>query len=131
MHRQFSKSFRALLVVVASAALILPGCGRVNARRLSLDKSLATRSLDEFLGAWKQGESATRLEGQSPPIIGRDPDWDRGAVLVEYKVVEPTDDGTNVHVPVQLVLKTTEGPQVKETVTYVVGTSPKITVFRE
>ena len=46
-----------------------------------------------------------------------------------------TGDGksveANLYVPVNLTLKMTNGKQVKKKVTYIVGTSPYLTVFRD
>ena len=41
------------------------------------------------------------------------------------------NDGTNLHMPVELTLKSAEGKESKSKVVYVVGTSPVVTVIRE
>jgi hypothetical protein len=40
------------------------------------------------------------------------------------------NDGTNLHIPVELTLKDDKGKESKPKVLYIVGTSPVVTVFR-
>ncbi len=67
----------------------------------------------------------------SPSIVAQDLDWLGGAKLVAFQV---SGDGkpieANLYVPVDLTLKMPNGKQVKKKATYVVGTSPYLTVFR-
>lgn len=104
------------------------GCG-YSARNLSLDPDLARRSCTELLDAWKGGKTVKDL---LPAITARDEDWEGGAELVAYELLPgETSDGTNLHIPVRLTLKKPKGKETKTDVTYVVGTSPVVTVFRE
>jgi hypothetical protein len=116
--------------LLALAALMVAGCGAYN-KPMPLDKQVAKDSFKAFLDAWKAGEQQTALKDKTPSIVGGDPDWGAGAKLIDYKVVEQEkDDGSNLHPTAELVLQTAEGRQTSK-ITYVVGTSPVITVFRE
>lgn len=103
------------------------GCSH-SARNYSLDPDKAEKSCVTFMEAWKGGK---RVGDLHPEIIARDEAWEGEFKLVSYELQPGTSDGTNLHIPVKLTMKNPKGKEVKETVTYVVGTSPKVTVFRE
>ncbi len=112
--------------------LIVGGCDDRPTKPVPLDKQVAKDSFKAFLDAWQAGEQQSALKQKTPEIIGGDPDWEAGAKLVSYKLIEmERDDGANLHPTAELVLQTAEGRQPPQKITYVVGTSPKITVFRE
>ena len=113
------------LVAVSLACHI--GC-TPSAQSLALDKNVARKSLQTFLETWQQGGDSKALQTKSPSIIGRDPDWDGGRKLTQFALGEETDDGTNLHVVVTLTLDGDEAKSAKTT--YVVGTSPVITIQR-
>jgi hypothetical protein len=123
---------RALLawIVALIATACLAGCG-ARQRAAPLDVELAREVLKTSLEAWKKGDSADSLKNGSPSIIAQDPDWVTGARLVAY-----TSDGDdrrvaeNLFVPVKLTLKLKNGKQATKNVTYVIGTSPQVMVFR-
>jgi hypothetical protein len=95
-----------------------------------LDDAVARESLTTVLEAWKEGKRPASLREGTPEIIASDPDWEGGARLVSYRVSEPvTNDGANLHVPVELELEDGSGKRTKQTTVYIVGTNPKITVF--
>jgi hypothetical protein len=116
--------------VVVLAAASLAGCG-VRQRAAPLDVRLAREVLKTSLEAWKKGDPAETLKNGSPSIIAQDPDWVAGARLVAY-----TLDGDhkrvaeNLFVPVKLTLKLKNGKHATKDVTYVIGTSPNVMVFR-
>ena len=107
--------------------LALAGCGRT-ARDLALDKEAARQSLTAFLDCWKEGKTVDTLQAREPPITGRDTDWDNGLKLTDYKIVSELEDGTNAMIATELTLTGQSAPR---KVTYVVGTSPVITIFRD
>lgn len=112
----------------AAAVLILCGCD-TSARSLSLDESKARESLNTALDAWKAGKS---LDDLKPEITVGEWDWRAGKKLVDYEILpDERSDGTNLHIPVRLVLEEKKGKSSKPEVIYVVGTSPVITVFRQ
>ena len=71
------------------------------------------------------------MKNSTPAITAQDLDWLGGAKLVNYEV---TGDGktieANLFVPVTLTMKTPAGKEVKKKVTYIVATSPYLSVFR-
>jgi hypothetical protein len=84
------------------------------------------------LESWKNGQSPESLQKASPPIIVQDLDWTSGAKLMEFEILEggePVD--ANLYAQVKLKLRDSAGSDTNRTVTYVVGTSPKLTVFRD
>ena len=116
---------RRLLVLLC---LVIPGCSS-EGRTLSLDKEAARDACQDFLTAWKTGEKTSEL---APDIIGRDEDWDAGQKLVNFELLpNEMDGGSNLHIPVRLTLKKVQGGESQLNVTYIVGTSPQVTVFRE
>lgn len=118
------RAFGLLALVILAGS----GCGH-SARNLSLDPELARKSCTQFLDAWKGGKTVKDL---LPAIIARDEDWEGGAELVAYELLpDERSDGTNLHIPIRLTLKKPKGKETKTDVTYVVGTSPAVSVFRE
>ena len=117
-----------LVALIATACLA--GCG-VRERAAPLDVELAREALKTSLEAWKKGDSPDTLKNGSPSIIAQDPDWVTGARLVAYTL--DGDDkrvAENLFVPVKLTLKLKNGKQATKNVTYVIGTSPQVMVFR-
>lgn len=116
----------AVLAGLAAAA----GCGGGPvAAPVEPDKARA--ALRTTLDAWKAGKSADSLAHADPPIVAQDLDWMAGAALTDYQLL---DDGTpqdaNLRARVRLSLKTRQGKAVTKAAVYVVGTDPKLTVFR-
>ena len=114
------------LGVAALALAAIVGCGPKAAK---LDKQTATTALNTFLEAWKKGETPQDLKAKSPPIIAGDDDFVAARKLVDFKVIDAEkNDGSNLHALVELTLA--EGTATrKRQVTYIVGTSPVITIF--
>ncbi|MCE9529057.1 MAG: hypothetical protein K8R36_23665, partial [Planctomycetales bacterium] len=78
------------------------------------------------------GDTPETLQEQDPPIIVQDFDWLGGAKLVAFEILDddkPVD--ANLVAKVKLTLKDKAGAQTEKTVTYLVGTAPKMTVFRD
>ncbi len=129
METRARRSSSAWLVAVITSAS-LAGCG-VSQRAAPLDVVLAREVLNTSLEAWKKGESPDSLKNGSPSIIAQDPDWVTGARLVAYAPDgEDNRVAENLFVPVKLTLKLKNGKQVTKNVTYVIGTSPQVMVFR-
>ncbi len=105
----------------------LTGCQK-GARSLSLDPEKARESCTAALTAWKEGKKPADLK---PGIIVGDETWDAGKALTAFELLPGEEnDGTNLHVPVQLTLKDDKGKESRSKVLYIVGTSPVVTVFR-
>ena len=100
-------------------------------RAAPVDPGRAREALKTALDGWKKGETPAALNQYTPPITAQDLDWLAGAKLLDYGVI---DDGksieANLYIPVALNLKMANGKEAKKKVTYVVGTSPYLTVFR-
>lgn len=121
---------RVLTVVLLTVSLSA-GCGSSGSAP-GLDEAVAKNSLTQVLDAWKQGQTPETLQQASPSIIAVDFQWQAGQRLVRYQVLEPsTNDGSNLHVRVELELEDGAGVRSKQTTKYTVGTSPKITVFSQ
>ncbi len=104
----------------------LSGCQR-GTPSFALDPPLAHAALEKALQAWVDGQKPKDLQ---PEIIIGDVDWNNGKKLVSYEILirEETSDGSNLHIPVKRRFKT--GSQVSDSqVAYIVGTSPKVTIF--
>ena len=106
--------------------LLAAGCADRPAAR-PVEPEAARRALRTTLDAWKAGRPIESVAGDVPPVVAQDFDWLAGAKLDGYEVI---GDGTpldaNLRVPVKLSLR---GKPAK-TVHYVVGTDPRLTVFR-
>jgi hypothetical protein len=119
---------RIACVVICAALAGCPGGPRTAA---PVEPDTARTALKTTLDAWKAGQDSASLAQASPPIIAQDLDWMTGAKLMNYELI---DDGTpedaNLRVRVKLTLRDAQGKETTKTAIYVVGTDPKITVFR-
>ena len=125
----------ACLVVLAT--LLLPGCSNSSVAN-PVDVPQARDALKIALDAWKKGETSQSLASSSTPMTVQDFEWDTGAKLIDYQLVDDgRADGPNLRIQVKL---TTIGEPVKgkkeakpaeKKASYVVGTSPRLTVFRD
>jgi hypothetical protein len=128
-----------LWIVAASlgvlATLLLSGCSS-SSRAHAVDVPQARDALKLALDAWKQGQDPKSLASASTPMIVQDFEWAAGTKLVDYQII---DDGkaedANLRVQVKLALNAvqgkTAGKSAEKKVWYLVGTSPKVTVFRD
>lgn len=121
--------FRAISLMLV---LTLAGCGSSGVNPNPVDPERAREVLKTTLESWKKGEAMSSLSTASPAITAQDFDWMNGASLVSYQLV---DEGktmdANLLVAVNLIIKTKDGKEVKKSVSYLVTTSPAITVFRD
>jgi hypothetical protein len=120
---------RCFVLPLLLAIALSPGCS--GSQATPVDAERAREALKTTLDGWKKGETPEALNKSMPAITAQDLDWLSGSKLVDYTV---TGDGksmeANLYVPVTLTMKTSKGKEVKKKVTYVVGTSPHLTVFR-
>jgi len=126
LRHRLARSLAVLLLLLAFAA----GCtGRRNA---PVDAAKAREVLRTALDSWKKGDKADALQSASPPIYVIDPEWQGGAVLKDYQIV---DDGKEMDAhlfsSVKLTLRGSGGQEVKREVTYVISTAPNLTVSRK
>jgi hypothetical protein len=128
MYRNIRPRKAARRLTVLVVGLCLAGCGA--GAKLSLDENLARESFRAALESWKKGEKPEALQERSLAIIMTDPDWGAGRRLVSYTVRDKEfNDGYNLHCTVELVFAG-NGDGIRRVVTYIVGTSPVITIFR-
>lgn len=114
-----------LLACVALISAI--GCGR----NYAVDGNLAQDKLKLALDAWRQGQTPEQLQAQGEQIAVQDPDWERGAKLSDYQILEVSEpEGPNLYCTVELSLEDPQGKPVKSSVRYCVTTNPNVTVFR-
>lgn len=125
-------NFRPVFHLSSLAAMLLgfaiSGCQQ-SARDLALDEAQAREACKTALEAW---QAAKKPEDLKPDIIASDYAWNAGSELVSFEFLPgESSDGTNLHIPVQLTLKDGKGRESSSTATYVVGTSPVVTVIRD
>ena len=102
------------------------GCEHAG-RSYSLDEELARSSLQGALQAWVDGQSPEDLQ---PTIIMGDQGWSKGRKLRSFEILpdEETTDGSNLYIRVKRKFVDESGTS-ESKVTYIVGTSPSITIF--
>ncbi|MDB5386478.1 MAG: hypothetical protein JWM11_2124 [Planctomycetaceae bacterium] len=128
MNAHWIKQLSCLLFVLGMFCFTLPGCSTGEGRNLPLNKDAAHQACESFLAAWKSGDRSIDLE---PDIIGKDEDWSAGQKLISFEFLpDERSDGSNLHIPVRLTLANAQRQQSVLDVTYIVGTYPSVTVFR-
>jgi hypothetical protein len=117
------------LVAVACVALVRYG----SSRRLDpVNVSQAREALQKILQCWKDGHPPDEMQKASPPVFVQDFDWLAGRQLASFEIApDHRTDDVNLHCAVRLRIKSVGGDEVQKDVTYVVTTSPVVTVFRE
>ena len=125
--------------LVALASLCLSGCSGYR-QAGPVDAPRAREALKAALDQWKNGADAGSLGSSSTPMVARDFEWDQGAKLLDYQVIDDREEGANLRVQVRLSLSEAgkgkgkdkgKGKVVEKRAWYVVGTSPSLTVFRD
>jgi hypothetical protein len=112
--------------------LVLSGCSD-SRRPGAVDPPLAREALKTALDHWKNGEDSKSLESSATPMTAQDFEWAAGAKLVDYQIL---DEGHVEDANLRVQVKITLGPQgknkaVEKKASYVIGTSPSVTVFRD
>jgi hypothetical protein len=116
----------------AMLILTLSGCSSSSAHAVDLPR--AREALKTALDHWKEGESPNSLASAATPMTVQDLEWEGGAKLIDYQIV---DDGqpadANLRVKVRLTTSGTKAgnKNTEKTVSYLVTTSPSVTVFRD
>ena len=109
--------------------LIVTGCGDKVGAPVKLD--VAQQTLLTAIEAWKEGKSAEDLLAEKPSIVVQEAEWVEGTKLLEYEIVNDEEQaGPNLIATVKLKLSKEDGTVTSKTATYVVGTSPGLTVYR-
>ena len=113
------------------ALVLLSGCSGPS-RANPVDPSLARESLKIALDHWKKGEDPISLQSSATPMVARDFDWDSGAKLLDYQILDDKLEDLNLRVQVKITLSQQgKSKAVEKKASYVVGTSPSVTVFRD
>lgn len=109
-------------------AMVLSGCGNTVGRDLPLDRDLALASLETALQAWGDGKKPDELK---PRITMGDFAWESGKTLASFEIQKDKarGDGTNLYIPVVREFRGKGGNVTRSETTYIVGTSPVITIF--
>jgi hypothetical protein len=131
------QSFYATLALVAVCLgvlfiLMLSGCSGPT-RGSAVDASLARESLKLMLEHWKKGEDPKALLSSSPAVTASDYEWAGGAKLLEYEIIDDgREEDTNLRVPVKITLaQPGQTKPVVKKASYVIATSPSVTVYRD
>lgn len=125
----FSPSTRCALTLVFLVSLA--GCGGSGSPH-PVDADEARSTLQSVLQSWQDGDTPESWSQRSPEVVVQDLEWQSGSKLESFEILgEGNPQDANLHCDVKLNLVTPEGEQVERTVTYLVGTSPTLTVFRK
>ncbi len=128
--------FGSVLVVIATclgmlAVFMNSGCSGP-ARASAVDAPRAREALKTALDHWKSGDDLKSLQDSGGPLVAQDFEWAAGAKLLDYEILNERNEEANLRFQVKIKL----GPQgkgkaVEKKASYVVGTSPSVTVFRD
>lgn len=111
-----------------AALLLVVGCSSDPPKAAAVNVDTAKAALKTTLDAWKAGNTIDSLGSGSPAIVAQDMDWMAGKKLSSYEVVgDGIPQDANLRVEVKLTL---DGDSAEKRVFYIVGTDPKVTVFR-
>lgn len=121
---------------IQTLAILLASCGlwgcEEGYKPPVLDAPKARATVTAVLDHWKSGKKPELLQRMDPPVVFNDADWAKGVKLVKYEL-----DGEGVEkegclfTKVKLTLQPGSGGPKESTVTYIVGTSPALTMQRE
>lgn len=122
MHWPLLRVGRAFTILTL---LFISGCSQ-EAPSHPLDTNVARESVRKAMQAWVDGKTPQDLK---PGIIIGDPAWEQGTKLASFEILdkEENNDGSNLYIH---VVRKFDGAGVGEAkVTYIVGTSPVVTIF--
>lgn len=114
------------------ALMLFSGCSG-SSRPAPVAPELARESLKVVLDTWKKGDDPKSLMSSATPITAHDFEWDAGAKLLDYEILDQgRNEDANLRVQVKIKLEE-QGKKkaVEKKASYVVGTSPSVTVFRD
>jgi hypothetical protein len=122
------------------AMLFVSGClgsGQASA----VDVPQARDALKAAMEQWKSGGDLKSVELSGTKVVASDPEWAAGAKLIDYQILDDgKSEGVNLRVAVKLTLSNLDkdndkgkgkGKPVEKKASYVVGTSPSVTVYRD
>jgi hypothetical protein len=81
---------------------------------------------------WQQGGTPEQWRQHDPEVVVQDFDWSDGFKLKRFEMLGPGDPrDANLYCQVRLTLESPKQVELNRIVTYVVGTDPVLTVFRD
>lgn len=123
--------FQVSCVLAIGFSALISGCSN-NGKAVPVDSAQARKTLVTALDQWKAGISIEAVQKASPPIFVNDTEWGSGSVLKEYRLI---DDGKEMDIylscAVELKLVLPDKSEVVKSVTYMVRTSPELTIKRK
>lgn len=123
------KRSNVLLFIFALNAL--SGCGGYSAKMHRVESTLARGTLESVLKSWQDGAAPESWQEKKPKVVVQDMEWQAGTKLNTFEILgdgEAID--ANLYCKVKLKLESPGKGKREQTVTYLVGTSPVLTVFR-
>ncbi|MEQ9406222.1 MAG: hypothetical protein RIK87_00795 [Fuerstiella sp.] len=121
-----------LYFVAALLTTGLCGCGDGSVSPHPVDAEVARETLHTVLEGWKSGVELDAWREQHADITVQDMDWHFGNKLQAFTILSGARAvDANLRCDVQLIILDPQGNKSQKTVTYLVGTSPRTTVFRE
>ncbi len=131
MSTKPSLRIKVLCLVFSLVCWSLSGCGSYSPTEHRVEPSSAKKILEEVLTSWKEGGSMEQWQKREPPVVVQDMDWKSGATLQSFEINgEGEAIDANLHCQVKLKMLLPNKSKSEKTVTYLVGTSPVVTVFR-
>lgn len=129
---RFALKTLSKLSVLALATLAVSGCDSTPSSPHPVEPVKARETLEAVLTSWQEGAAIESWRDHEPEVVVQDLDWETGKELESFEIL---DDGNAMDAilrcEVRLTVTDSETGSSEKTVTYQVGTSPVITVFRE
>ena len=96
-----------------------------------VNMNVAQKVLASAMESWEDGKTPKDLLNGSPSIFVQEAEWNEDTKLLDYEIT--SDDqpaGPNLIATVKLKIGSADGTVTEKTATYVVGTSPSLTIYR-
>jgi hypothetical protein len=128
-HQEFGQRFeRAQIGVLLCLAFVIGCSDKVGA---PVNVNLAQKILALAMDNWENGVSSKVLLDRSPSVFVQEAEWNEETQLLDYEIISDDQSaGPNLIATVKLKLSTADGNVTEKTATYIVGTSPALTVYR-
>lgn len=127
--RSYNPLHAPVSFAVALMFLLVSGCSDPVGGPVKLDT--AQQILSGAMECWKEGKTPKDLLAATPPVFVQEQEWNDGVTLVDYEIISNDQPvGPNLIATVKLKLEKPAGKITEKTATYVVGTSPSLTVYR-